>query len=515
MTQPDPTTTSGPSEHDFARKPIRGSTVLLLGRIASLGGNLLIQVLIVRHLSKGDYGAWAYALSIVTFLQTIAAMGLDKAATRFFSIYHEREEYDRLFGTALLMLGSILCLSALIIGAFYLFPELIARLINDERQPVALLLIAIFLVPMEAIDSLLVGMFACFGRSRTILFRRYILGPALKVAAVLVLVWSGAGITFLAYGYLAASGLGVLINALLTFRLFQTQGLFAHFKLRGVSVPVREVFAFTLPVLSTDLLGDFLPAFAVMLLGYFHNLDAVGMFRVAVPLAAVNVAVMRSFGLLYTPAAARLFAKENFSAINDLYWRTAVWLAVLSFPVFALTFSAAQPLVVFLYGPEYKDAGLYLALLSLGQYVNAALGFNGLTLKVLNRVRYIVTTSVLAALLHIALSLVLIPFYGALGAAIATSAALIAHNVLKQAGLRRATGVSIFDGRYSGTYACISLGALGLLVLQFFIPGQTRLLLALALVVSGFVFIWCRRTLKLAETFPEVLRFRWMRAILT
>ena len=124
MMQTDPQGDFRPAEHDVARKPIRGSAVLLFGRLASLGSNLLIQVLIVRHLSKRDYGAWAYALSIVTFLQTIAAMGFDKAATRFFSIYHEREEYDKLFGTALLMLGAIVCLSAFIIGAFYLFPEL-------------------------------------------------------------------------------------------------------------------------------------------------------------------------------------------------------------------------------------------------------------------------------------------------------------------------------------------------------------------------------------------------------
>ena len=32
---------------------------------------------------------------------------------------------------------------------------------------------------------------------------------------------------------------------------------------------------------------------------------------------------MRSFALLYTPAAARLFAKEDYDGIDDLYRRTA------------------------------------------------------------------------------------------------------------------------------------------------------------------------------------------------
>ena len=294
-----------------------------------------------------------------------------------------------------------------------------------------------------------------------------------------------------------------------------SEGLLQHFRLARVRFPVREIVSFTLPVLSTDLLEDFLPAFAVILLGYFHTLDAVGMFRVAVPLAAVNVAVMRSFGLLYTPAAARLFARGNFAGINALYWRTAVWLAILSFPVFALTFSTAQTLIVFLYGPAYREAGLYLSLLSLGQYVNAALGFNGPTLKVLNRVRYVVIISLMAAAIHISASVVLIPLYGALGAALATAGALIAHNVLKQAGLRLVTGVSIFDTQYAATYGCIAAAAFGLLALQCLLPGRSILLLVTACLVSVLVLVWCRRTLKLAETFPEVLRFRWMRAILT
>jgi O-antigen/teichoic acid export membrane protein len=502
------------ADYDVARKPIRGSALLLLGRISSLGTNLIIQVLVVRYLSKRDYGAWAYAMSVVLFLQSVAAMGLDKAITRFLSIYHEQKEYDKLFGTALLMLGAILCLSALIIGVFLGWPSLVVRLINDKQQPLELLLITVFLVPVESVDTLFQGMFACFGRSGTIFVRRYVLGPILKLLAVLVLIWFHTGLNVLAYGYLVGSAVGMLINGLLAVQLFRSEGLFVHFRMARIRVPVREILSFTLPLLSTDLLAAFLQTFGVILLGYFHNLDAVGMFRVAVPLAAVNVAVMRSFALLYTPAAARLFAKKDYTGINDLYWRTAIWLAVLTFPVFAFTFSAAPALVEFLYGPAYKQAGLYLALLSLGQYVNAALGFNGLTLKVLNRVRYMVTINILAALTDVTSSLILIPLFGALGAAIGASGTMIVHNILKQAGLRLATGVSIFDSRYSATYACISVGSIGLLVMQILMPGQTQLLLALAFLVSVVVFLMCKKTLKLAETFPEVLRFRWMRALI-
>jgi hypothetical protein len=41
---------------DDVSRQIRGSTLLLVGRMMSLGANLVVQVLLVRHFSKADYG---------------------------------------------------------------------------------------------------------------------------------------------------------------------------------------------------------------------------------------------------------------------------------------------------------------------------------------------------------------------------------------------------------------------------------------------------------------------------
>ena len=110
---------------------------------------------------------------------------------------------------------------------------------------------------------------------------------------------------------------------------------------------------------------------------------------------------------------------------------------------------------VSLYGEAYSDSAIYLALLSLGYYFNVALGFNGLTLNVVGRLRYIVTLNILAAVTNVGLNLILIPRYGALGAAIGTTVTLVVHNVLKQAGLRLATGINIFEWSMFRVYVII------------------------------------------------------------
>ena len=62
------------AERETTRQ-IRGSSLLLIGRSISLGINFLTQVLIVRALTKTDYGAFSYALSIVALGQMVITLG--------------------------------------------------------------------------------------------------------------------------------------------------------------------------------------------------------------------------------------------------------------------------------------------------------------------------------------------------------------------------------------------------------------------------------------------------------
>lgn len=500
---------------DATKKQIRGSSLLLVGKLLSVGINFGSQVLVVRYLSTADYGAWAYALSVVAFFQNIAVFGLDRAITRFIPIYHEKEEYNKLFGTLILVFGTILLISAAIVVVFQLAPEQIARLVNEKEHPVQLLLIMIFLVPVDAFDNLLTGLFASFTNPRAIFFRKHLLGPLLKLAVVGVLMLTQSDVNFLAKGYIGIYAACVLLYIFLLVRLLRQQGLLEHLRFNNISMPAKEIFAFTIPLLSSDLVNILTHSADTLLLGYFHNPTEVAKYTVILPAAHFNKLVMTSFALLYTPLAARLFAKNDFQGINDLYWRTAVWLGILTFPIFALTFSMAKPLTDFLYGARYVDSWVYLQLISFGYYFSAALGFNGLTLKVLGKLRYIVIVNVLAVVVNVGVNLILIPQYGALGAAIGTGGTMVVHNIFKQAGLRLASGISIFDRQYLPFYLIIAASALGLFLTTVFFSENIYIAIALVVLVSLFVIRMCKDKLKVEETFPELLKRPFLKKLLS
>jgi O-antigen/teichoic acid export membrane protein len=507
-------------------RQIRGSSLMLVGRSMSVVVNFIIQVMIVRYLGKADYGTFAYAMSFVVLGQTLAVFGLDRALTRFVPIYHERRDYSKMFGTILLVLGTIFSLGTLMIVGSYAFQGFIGQTLLSEQeankgQVIALLLILIGLAPIQALDDLIAALFAIFASPRSIFFRKYVLSPGLKLSVVLMLIFGGSDVFFLAGGYLLAGILGVAIYAFTLVRTLKKQQLFDHFELSGVQVPWRELFAFTVPLLTSDLVYVLMSTSDAILLGHFRSTAEVGAFRVVQPAAILNQFVLQSFTLLFTPIAARLFARNDREGINNLYWQTAIWTSILSFPIFALTFSMAHPLTVLVYGQDWADSAVILALLSVGYYFNAALGFNGLTLKVYGKLRYIVVINILAAIINVLINLWLIPRYGAFGAACGTCGTMIIHNILKQAGLRFGTGISLFQRKHLKVYLSIVIGALGLLAVQSMMPANyawnepyVYISFGLAGLVSLAVVGLNRKDLNVAQTFPELLRFPLLRRLL-
>lgn len=497
------------SAQDSAHHQIRGSSLLLSGRLLSLGLNFASQVCIVRYLSTTAYGAFAYGLAIVAFFRLFASLDLHEAVSRFVPIYREMREYGKLFGTIFLAMSAVVLVAVMLAaGVQIVFSHYFVK----QRLTLLLLSILVVLIPVEAADSLLDGLFASLSGTREIFFRKYVLGPVLKLGVVLALILNHSSVIFLAYGFVGAGALGVLIYSVLLLRELRDQQLLPHFRLRSIEIPASEVLAFVFPGITAILALAAIPSINIFLLGWLRSLSDVAYYRAAVPIAELNGMVLTSFSLLYIPAAARLFARANYADLSNLYAKTSAWMSVLAFPIFATTFVFARPVSAFLYGARYAASGPVLALLALGSYVNVVLGFNLQTLKVLERLRYIFVVSVVAIAINIIVGLILIPKHGATGAGFAAASAVIGYNVLLQLGLGT-SNLKVFDRRYLSVYLTIAFSALSLCVIQSFRSLSFWTAIPLAACVSLLVLAATKKKLSIAEVFPELLRIPVMKLI--
>lgn len=505
--------TTSPSRD--SKRQIRGSSVLLVGRLVSKFLNFLVHVLIVRYLTQSDYGAFAYALSMVSLGEHVSTFGLHRAIDRFVPVYQEEGEYDKMAGAVVLAFGSVLGIAAGAILLLYGCFDWISVHVIENQQAASLLLIMVFLSPIESLDNLLTGMFAVFAGPRAIFARRYVIAPLLKLSVVGIVTLGGFGVQAMAFGYVLGGMIGIGFYMVVLHYVLRAADLTKHFRWKTMTVPWKEILGFTTPMLTIDLFYTVTNVLVVWMLDHYGNTNEVASFRAVMPVAMLNQLVFTTFTLLYGPQAAKMFARKDFSSINHLYWQTAVWIAIMSFPIFVMTFSLARPLTIQLFGDRYASSAEILAILSLGQYVNAALGFNGKTLSIYKKVGFLVRLNVGLAIINLIATWLLVPRYGALGAAIATGGTLILHNVGKQAGLiTQGTGINFFDWRYLRIYLLITLVATSLFVVQYFIGANWIVCLTLTSIASLLVIRLSRDQLNVQDVFPELARIKLVRLIL-
>src|SRR4030095_2896153 len=115
---------------------------------------------------------------------------------------------------------------------------------------------------------------------------------------------------------------------------------------------------FAIPLLSTEVVFLGIQQADAVMLGQMAGPEQIASLRAVVPFARLSQVVLEICGILFTPYAARLFARGDHEGINRLYWSTTTWIAVLSFPIFAVTFMLGRHLAPLLLGRVYADSGI-------------------------------------------------------------------------------------------------------------------------------------------------------------
>ncbi|HEX5560685.1 MAG TPA: oligosaccharide flippase family protein [Nocardioidaceae bacterium] len=489
---------------EAGRQHVRGSALLVLGRVVAMVIGMATQVVIVRTLTKSDYGAFAYALALAAAARTLLSLGQGRLLSRFLATYEEERDYPRLFGAIALAVGTICATSVLAIGGLYLFSDQLVGSALNSQDAIKLVLILVFLSPLEALDLVFVSLFAVFSKPGAIFFRKNLLAPSLRLVVVLLLVVTGSSVRFLAVGYVLAGVAGLLLYVGLLTRLMRERGLLKEFRVREIIIPFRAVFEFSFPLITGELALLSTTVGGVFVLGLFHDSVEVANYRSVFNSARLNTAITTAFVTLFLPLIARLHARKDIDGLRRTYWHTAAFVAVFTFPIFAVTGPLAPATTVTLFGARYAESAPILAILAVGYYVNVVFGFNAYTLQVCGRIRFLVGVNLFVAALNVGLCFLLAPSFAAVGVAVANCIALVSQNVLNQWALRRSIRTGFIDRGCWAPYLAIVLGAGMLWLFQLVVSPGIVVSVAVAAVMSLVVLFVSRSALQLRDTFPEL-----------
>lgn len=449
--QPAPRRSSaGRVTHQAARHTAVRAVAEVLGKLATLAWTIAA----VRVLSQGDFGALSFALNVMLLVSALPAWGFDSGLVHQGSRSVDRLPalYTQSLAWQTLLALPVFALAAVLVGSFR--P-------TDEAMIVLLLVLAAGLPELWSQTARAAASVRRkpLGVSTALVTQRFVTAVAIGLALAM-----GTGVVGVAGAFLAGTviGWGAQVRA--------TGGLGLRFRRSLVTRTslVRLLRTTWLLGCSSLVLVVLFRADAV-LLGVIAGDEAVAEYVVAYRLLetvlfvsfAINESVFPVMSASVTGTRARRGFEQAMALAGFVY-----------LPFAAVSLIEGERVIADLFGETYVAASASsLAWLAPAPLLFAAGYFAKSLLTSRGRQAPTLTAAVLATVVNLGLNLYLIPDYGAVGAAVATSASFAVQLVALLVGLRIARSrVRVLRPLAVSTGATAGLsGLLVLLDLQLFV----------------------------------------------
>src|SRR5258706_14623663 len=95
-------------------------------------------------------------------------------------------------------------------------------------------------------------MLAVFVSPRAIFFRRHILDPGLRLLVIFLLIFLQGNVYLLSTGYVVASAIGVALYIGILIQHLRKQEFAKMFNFKTIKFPIKEVFTFSITLLTTN-----------------------------------------------------------------------------------------------------------------------------------------------------------------------------------------------------------------------------------------------------------------------
>ena len=258
---------------------------------------------------------------------------------------------------------------------------------------------------------------------------------------VVVLMALGFDIMAVLILNIAIPVLGVMVGFLFLRRLVPLQSLFSPSLLsndtrkRALKYSLTMAGALFLIYLVNQQAQPFF-------IGLYCPLENVGFFHLALRLSAPAVLLPTVFAFVLLPAISEQFGKGDMEKIKQIYLTSARYLMVVTLPIAVGMSALAKPIINLFYGAEYTTAATLLQIIVI-PFAISSIGSAAYSLICgINRPGFILKTNLCLAALSIGLNLWLIPRYGVLGAAVASSVPLVIILPIYITYVARSTGAS-------------------------------------------------------------------------
>lgn len=400
----------------MATKLIRGFLSILGGKFGALIIGVLTTPILVRLLGSGGYGDYAFFTALLATITTVTAVGGVTSGVRKFIV--EDRSFKRWESHVFAFyfrfsIGTVVIAATVIIA--YIWSGLAQRHFGAEFAPYFYLLVLMTISDQlyQLVRATLMG-FSMEPISETF----SVVKKGTYALVALLLVYYGAGVSGALAGQFAGAAVGALGCLLFLSRKVNLSCIFSR---TPDSFPRRELLSFNFASLVLLFCMESLYQIDILLLQPLAGSEQTGYYRAALVIAEFLWFVPHAAQLVLLHSMSDLWNKGQSGVISErASVITRYTLLITTLFVIGLA-TLAEPFVELYYGSEFSPTVLPLLLLLPGTLGFAAARPLLSTGQASGRMRYLIFSTGVAAIINLLLNIALIPSYGMYGAAVATS----------------------------------------------------------------------------------------------
>lgn len=395
----------------------------LSGSALSLLLSFITFPILTRLLSREDYGILGLVTSTLAISVALAKFGLSDSIIRFYND-HARTPGDlKIFTSTVLVRGATFVLIAVFIYIVAI-PYITVYMGMRETYVGCFLVMAIYLFA-RPLNIIVLNYMRAQGRTRMYNMVNFITKALATILALGLLLYVLGDL----FGYFLGTALAelaatvYLYHWLLSRHAFSTQAVSGELAIRLIK--------FGTPLLLTEisyLLFVYVDRY--MIVAYLGE-NALGLYMVGYNLPSyINNLLMFSLSYAVVPIYTQMYVNEGRVKTEEFLSKAFYYYIMVIMPLCAGYFAITRDLIVTLASAKYEEAATFSPIVLVGLVF---LGMNSITnagLYLEKKSIQILFVMITAVVVNVAANIILLPFFGLLGAAIASMLAGITASVL-------------------------------------------------------------------------------------
>jgi O-antigen/teichoic acid export membrane protein len=407
-----------------------------LMRLLSFPASLLCSMILARMLGPTRYGQYAFIMALVPLLALPAAGGIPRLLTREVANFSHTASWALYRGILRFGYGWVALYSVLLVGAAALFFLLSGAAATDSKWQ--LLPAATLLVPLLGVIAVLNGATKGLGFVALSEAPAQIIRPFAFLVVVSILAVYGRLTPELAIGgQIAAAGVA---SAAAAYFLRRRQPGGAQQQPAASAIHVWS--AMLVPITFIALVGTLNSQIGIVLLGLLSKDESVAALQLADSGAKLVALSLTIVNMVIGPQIVKYKLANDKKGLQQLSRQSARSALLIAAPIALVFFVFGESLIALVFGAQYVELTFWpLAILALGQLISVFFGSVAYLLTMSGHEQTTLTGQIVALGVNVVACSILIPRYGAVGAALGVTAGLVVFNIILGAQVYRRLGI--------------------------------------------------------------------------